>query len=149
MSQLHYYDLLIVIGFIILYFILVWGLEKILPNHSDLEGAHDFVDEEYVAHEIALHHYSSEIVDPYLRIESLENECHGYLIEIEQLKNVIYSSKDETSGLYVEIVRLEQAIYLLRQIRHSEPETEGSDQRVEGLDHSHSQAPVFGQCDCA
>ena len=126
MSQLHFYDLLLVIGCIFLFLIIVWGLEKFLPSNEDLAGAHDFVDDEHVA-QIALHHYSPEIVDPYLRIESLENECHGYLIQIEQLKNALYSYRHIPAAIL---------------------QNGGSDLRVEGPDHSHSQIVDDSQ-DCA
>lgn len=127
MSRIHYYDMLIVIGCIFLFLIIVWGLEKFLPTHTDLAGAHDFVDDEESPREVALHHYSSEVVDPYLRIESLEHEIHGYLIEIEQLKNVVYSYRHIPAAIL---------------------QNEGSDQRVEGPDHSHSQIVDDSQ-DCA
>ena len=82
------------LGFVGIFFLLVWTLDFIMPTQSDYEDLHNvekFADDQEKISHVIDHHYSDEVVDPYLRIESLEHEIHGYLVEIDTLRAIIYS----------------------------------------------------------
>ena len=125
MSRIHYYDLLIVVGCILLYFIIVWGWDKLFPAlDHDFDKAQDwdFSTDRDCYEDI----HNTEVSDPYLRIDNLEHEIRGYLAQIDTLHEIIYS---------------------LRHFPAAKHPNEGGGVRVEGPSHPASNSG--NSCDCA
>lgn len=109
-------------------FPLGWYLITGFTIDPDLDDAHEFEDSQYKLGRIINTRYNDESVDPYQRIEALEDEVVGYLREIEKLREIIYS---------------------LRKNPSAEPQNEGSHlgafRAPEGLDDSTS-SKDSGEC---
>ena len=123
MSRIHYYDMLIVVGCIFLYFIIVWGWDKLFPAlDRDFDKAEIALDVLDFSTDCDCH----EVVDPYLRIDNLNHEIRGHLAQIDTLHEIIYS---------------------LRHFPAAKHPNEGGGVRVEGPSHPASNSG--NSCDCA
>ena len=121
----HWDYVLVALVCIALFLRFVWILDDLLPSlDRDLAQAHNFDEsQEHLRNIITDGAFNNEQVDPYIRIDVLENEIHGLYSQLEEAKEIIYS---------------------LRHIRHSEPQNGESDLR--GTGHS---SPIDDSQDCA
>ena len=99
--MLHLKEIALCLAIFALFFFLVWLLDRFMPTTADYEDLHNAKkfanDQEKIGHVIDAR-YSEEVVDPYLRIEALEHEIHGYLVEIDTLRAIIYSLRQNPSA---------------------------------------------------
>ena len=77
-----------------------WLLDTFLISlDKDLADAHNYDESQEHLRNVITESRFHEIVDPYVRINALENEVHGYLIQIEKLKEVIFSYRQNPSSV--------------------------------------------------
>ena len=107
-----------------------WLLDTFLISlDKDLADAHNYDESQEHLRNVITESRFHEIVDPYVRINALENEVHGYLVQIEQLKEVIFSHRQNLSSVH----------------QHGESGLGGA-VTTEGLNHS---SPIDDSQDCA
>ena len=90
MNQHWDYVIAMIVGILALFF-LMWLCEH-FGWGDDLDGARSFnKEQEHLSKIITDQSFNEEVVDPYERISALENENHGYLVQIEKLKEEVFS----------------------------------------------------------
>ena len=99
--MLHWKQIALCLAIFALFFFLVWLLDRFMPTTADYEDLHNAKkfanDQKKIGHVIDAR-YSEEVVDPYLRIKSLEHEIHGLLVQVDTLHEIIYSLRQNPSA---------------------------------------------------
>lgn len=95
----HWDLVLVALVGVAVFLLACWLLDTFLISlDKDLADAHNYDESQEHLRNVITESRFHEIVDPYVRINALENEIHGYLVLIEQLKEFIFGLQHPYTG---------------------------------------------------